>query len=466
MHALRHGLDLLRPGYRFLVVGEDRALADDAQGTELAARLARGFEGELRTGLRVLVAGVGIVGGWAALVPLSAAVVVAGTLVVASNVKRIQHPTGGVVAQISVQDGALVRGGDLLMRLDDTQVRTNLEVIRKQLDELRGRIARLVAERDGDDDLTLPKELASRMGERDVEQLVASEKSLLKARANARQSQKELLHSQIGQHAEQIAGLNAQLKSKAAQLDLISNELQGVQSLYDKHLVPSTRLTALQREAAGLDGERGQLVSRIAETQSKTSDAQLQIIRIDQEFRTEVMKDLREAQDKEAELAERSVAAQDQLDRIDIRAPTSGVVHQLSVHTIGGVIAPAQVVMEVVPVSDDLQIEARLPPRDIDQVRVGQKAQIRLSAFNQRTTPQLDGIVSYVSADLSHDQQTNAAYYTIKATLPEGQIRRLGNLQLVSGMPAELFLKTRSRTMMSYLLRPISDQLKRSFNER
>jgi HlyD family secretion protein len=345
-------------------------------------------------------------------------------------------------------------------------VGANLQVVMKQLDETRVRIARLTAERDGVEEPKLPRELATRTRDKDIEQLIMSENSLFKARASARQSQKELLRGHIGQLGEEIEGLNAQIKSKGTQVDLISSELRGVQTLYDKQLVPLTRLTALQREAARLDGEREQLVSTIAETRSKISEAELQIIRIDQDLRAEVTKDLREAQDKESELTERSVAAQDQMNRIDLRAPTSGVVHQLAVHTIGGVIGPAEVIMEIVPDSDNLQVEARLSPKDIDQVLVGQKTLVRLSAFNQRTTPQLNGVVSYVSADLSHDKQTGAAYYTLRITLPAAELRRLGDLQLVSGMPAELFLQTGSRTMMSYLLKPITDQLQRTFSER
>lgn len=204
---------------------------------------------------------------------------------------------------------------------------------------------------------------------------------------------------------------------------------------------------------------------RIA-AKSKISEAELQIIRIDQDFRTKVMKDLCEAQDKEAELVEKTVAAQDLLRRLDLSAPTSGIIQQLSVHTVGGVISPGEVVMEIVPDSDALQIEARLPPQDIDHVHFGQRRYVRFSAFNQRTTPQLEGVVSYVSADLSRDPRTNAAYYIIRVTLPKKERRRLGNLQLVSGMPAEVLLETGSRTMMSYILKPISDQLQRTFSER
>jgi HlyD family secretion protein len=464
--VVRACLERLGMGYGWLGGQLGAPNAADADGPDLAGRLRRGFQDELRAGLRVLVLGVGIVGGWAVVMPLSAAVMVAGTLVVESDVKKVQHPTGGVIAQILVHDGMHVKEGELVARLNEVQVGANLQVIMKQLDEARMRIARLTAERDGMDEPKLPHELATRTGDKDIEQLIMSENSLFKARASARQSQKELLRGHIGQLGEEIEGLKAQIKSKGTQLDLIASELRGVQSLYDKQLVPLTRLTALQREAARLDGEREQLVSTIAETRSKISEAELQIIRIDQDLRAEVTKDLRESQDKESELTERSVAAQDQMNRIDLRAPTSGVVHQLAVHTIGGVIGPAEVIMEIVPDSDNLQVQARLSPKDIDQVLVGQKTLVRLSAFNQRTTPQLNGVVSYVSADLSHDKQTDAAYYTLRVTLPGAELRRLNDLQLVSGMPAELFLQTGSRTMMSYLLKPITEQMQRTFSER
>jgi HlyD family secretion protein len=438
----------------------------DAPGDSLTSRTGRAFEHELRTGLRVLLAVGLLAGGWIALMPLAGAVVVPGNLVVQSNVKTIQHPTGGVVAEIAVHNGMQVSVGDLLVRLDATQAQASLQMVSKQLDELRARIARLVAERDGLPRPEIPAEMSARVAESNVKTLLTSEASLFKARANARESQKDLLQSRISQLGEEIVGLDAQVGSKEKQLELISGELSGVQDLYDKRLVPLTRLTTLQREAARIEGERGQLTSAIAETKAKVGEARLQIVRLDQDFRTDVVKELGETQGKEAELVERGVAARDLLERIEIRAPTSGVIHQLSVHTIGGVIRAGDAIMEVVPDSDDLQIEARLQPNDIDQVRSGQKAFVRFSAFNQRVTPQLIGTVAYVSADTSHDQQTNAAYFTVRVTLSEDERRRLAGLQLVSGMPAEVFMQTGSRTMMSYLLKPITDQLQRAFVER
>ena len=410
----------------------------------LAFRTRWALDKELRTGLRVLAVACVLGGGWFFFMPLAGAVVVPGNLVVESNVKTIQHPTGGVVADIRVVNGTRVKAGDLLVRLDATQARASLQVVSKQLDELRARIARLAAERDGRARIGFSTELAARSSDETVQTLLASEDALFKARANARQSQRELQRGRIAQLNEEISGLETQVASRAKQLELIQGELGGVQDLYDKHLVPLARLTALQREAARIDGERGQLVSSIAETKSKIGEAELQIVRLDQDFRGEVVKDLGEAQGKEAELTERAVAARDLLDRIEVRAPASGLVHQLAAHTIGGVIRPGDAIMEIVPDREDLQIEARLQPQDIDHVHPGQPAFVRFSAFNQRTTPQLTGSVSYVSADTSHDQQTNAPYFTVRVVLPDEERRRLAGQQLVPGMPAEVFMQTGS----------------------
>jgi membrane fusion protein, type I secretion system len=459
----RRGLTLAKAALAFL---GGRSLDADPAADNFVVRLGLAFEKELRNGLRMLTAVALIVAIWMVAIPLAAAVIVPGNLVVQSNVKTIQHPTGGVVAEIAVHDGMRVKAGDLLLRLDATQARANLRMIDKQLDELRLRIARLTAERDGLPQVDLPRELASRADDDDVKSLLASERSLFKARGNALQSQRELLQSRIAQLGEENAGMDAQLQSKVAQLDLVSRELTGVQDLFDKKLVPLTRLTSLQRESARIDGERGQLLSAQAETKSKVSETKLQIVRVDQDFRTDVVKELGESQGKEAELVERGVAARDLLDRIELRAPTAGVVQQLGVHTIGGVVRAGDQIMEIVPDTDELQVEARLPPTDIDQVRRGDKAFVRFTAFNQRTTPELTGVVSYVAADVSHDQQTNAPYFTVRVTLPDDERRRLSGLQLVPGMPAEIFMQTGSRSMMSYLFKPITDQLHRTFVER
>jgi HlyD family secretion protein len=438
-------------------------------GEGIVMRAGRAFEHELRTGLRALIVVGGLAGGWMVLVPLAGAVVVPGNLVVQSNVKTIQHPTGGVVAEIKADNGKHVAAGDLLLRLDPTQAQASLQTVSKQLDEARAKIARLTAERDGLEQPDFPAALTSRMNEANVRSLVTSETSLFKARLNARQSQKDLLQGRMSQLNDEITGLEAQSVSKTKQIELINGELTGVQDLYDKRLVPLTRLTTLQREAARIDGERGQLVSSIAETKSKIGEAQLQIVKVDQDFRTEVVKDLGDAQAKEGELVEKGIAARDQLDRIEMRAPTAGVIHQLSVHTIGGVIRAGDTVMEIVPDSDDLEVEAHVQPKDIDHVRKGQEAFVRFSAFNQRTTPQVSGQVIFVSADTTMDRSApaaaNSAFYTVRINLSEEERRRLGDVKLIPGMQAEVFMQTGKRTMLSYLFKPITDQLGRAFTE-
>jgi HlyD family secretion protein len=459
---LRASLRALRTHLTWLVSG---GLDDIASSGSFADRIILTHDNQLKAALRVLVLSTAVIGGWVTLVPLSGAVVLPGTLVVESSVKKIQHPNGGVVATIPVQDGMHVSAGTLLVRLDETQVQANEQLVADQLDQVRARIARLVGERDESSGPQLSKPLADRINDPGVAKLVAAETALFNARLTARQGQKQLYQSNIRQFNEQIDGLNAEIQSKTSQIALIGTELTGVQELYAKGLVPLTRMTTLQRESARLEGERAELTATIAATKAKIGQTQLQITQIDQDFRSEVMKDLREAQDKEAELTERNVAATDQLNRTEIRAPTSGIVHQLAVHTIGGVVRPGEVIMEIVPDTDALEIEGHLPPNEIDQVEINQRAFLKFSTLDRQTMPEVAGTVTYISADLSHDEQSNASFYTVKIELPSGERRHLNGMTLVSGMPVEIFLQTGSRTMLSYLFKPITDQFRRMFNE-
>ena len=239
-----------------------------------------------------------------------------------------------------------------------------------------------------------------------------------------------------------------------------------MRDLWRKNLVQIQRVTALERDAARLEGERGSLVSSIAQTKGKITETELQILQIDQDLRTEVGKELAEIRGKIAELVERKVAAEDQLKRIDIRAPQDGMVHQSSVHTVGGVITAGEAIMLIVPQADALTVESKLMPQDIDQVRPGQTAALRFSAFNQRTTPELNGLVTRVSADLTTDQRTGATYYTVRISISDEQVARLGGLKLLPGMPVEAFIQTGERTVVSYLTKPFTDQAARSFRGR
>src|SRR5262249_13994968 len=265
---------------------------------------------------------------------------------------------------------------------------------------------------------------------------------------------------------KEISGLEGQLRSNGKRADITGGELRGVEELLRQKLVTLPRATALQREAAHLDGVEGQLIAQIAETRAKVSEMRLQALQSEETFRSDVMRDLREAEAKEGQLLERHLAARDKLAGNVIRAPAAGTIHDLALHTVGGVVTPAEVLMLLVTDGDTLAIEARLSADKVDQVHVGQAAQVRMSAFNQRTTPELAGIVELVSADVVRDAQSGAAYYSVRIALPVDEGGRLGSLRLIPGMPAEVFLETESRTMLSYLFKPLTDQLSRMFRER
>jgi HlyD family secretion protein len=407
------------------------------------------------------------IGGWAATTEIAGAVVAPGSLVVDTNVKKVQHPTGGVIGELRVRDGDHVKAGDVVVRLDDTQTRANLAIITKSLDELAARQARDEAERDGAKKVVFPPELLARLHDPEVARVVEGERKLFEIRRSAREGQVAQLRERIAQLREQIQGPADQVGAKKREIELIGQELKGVRELWQKNLVQITRVTALERDAARLEGERGSLVSTIAQTKGKITETELQILQIEQDLRTEVGKDLAEIRGKTAELVEKKVAAEDQLKRVDIRAPQDGMVHQLAVHTVGGVITPqGEPIMLIVPEADALTVEARIQPQDIDQVRVGQKAVLRFSAFNQRTTPELNGAVSRVSADVSQDQKTGATYYTIRIAVSEAELARLGGLKLVPGMPVESFIQTGERTVISYLTKPLHDQIMKAWREK
>jgi HlyD family secretion protein len=420
----------------------------------------------LVVGLAVVVVLAGGLGGWASTAEISGALIAQGSIVVDSNVKKVQHPTGGVVGEVRVKDGDTVKAGDVLVRLDDTVTRASLAIVTKGLNGLYARAARLEAERVGADKITFPQSLIDQAGDPEVKAVIDGETKLFEVRGAARVGQKAQLRQRIDQLQEELAGLSAQETAKTQEIELIQKELAGVKELYDKKLVQLSRLTQLERDAARLDGDRGQLIASAAQTKGKITETELQIIQVDKDLTTEVSKDLRETNDKIGEFVERKVTAEDQLRRVDIRAPQDGMVLQSTVHTVGGVITAGDAIMLIVPQTDNLSVEARVNPQDIDQVQIGQKTLLRFSAFNQRTTPELNGIVSRVSPDTTTDQRTGQAYYTIRVSMPPGEIARLGDVHLIPGMPVECFVQTGDRTMLSYLAKPLHDQLMRAFREK
>ncbi len=418
------------------------------------------------TGLVLLVLLVSGVGGWAITSQLVGAVIAPGTLVAESNNKKVQHPTGGIVVDIRVKEGSLVEVGEIVLRLDSTLTNATLGIVRSQLNELLAREARLLAEREGALEIIIPETLSARRGETSVGTAILGEEKLFESRRNARAGLRAQLRERIAQVSEEIRGLSAQFDAKEQEIKLIDEELIGVGELYQKKLITIIRYMQLLREQAKINGEHGMLVADIARARGKVTEIELQIIQIDQDFRTEVLRDLRDAQGKLAELKERHVAAEDQLRRADIRSPQAGTVHQLSVHTIGGVVGQGETIMQVVPRADKLVVEVKVAPQDVDQLVIGSKVTVRIMAGNQRTMPDVAGVLTRISADLTRDSQTNQVYYVVRVSLDEEQVRGLHDLTLVPGMPAEAFIQTQERTPLQYLLGPLSQQIARTFRER
>ncbi len=388
------------------------------------------------------------VAGWASTQSISGAVVTPGQLIVETSVKKVQHPTGGVVGELLVQEGSRVKAGNVVVRLDETQTRADLEVILKGLDENMARRARMDAELSGGE-LKFPASIRDRS-------LMESETNFYRVRRAARDGLKATLQ-------EQIKGLREQIQGKDRELQWIKQELVGVHQLWEKNLVPFTKVVQLERDQARIIGERGTLVATIAATE-------LKILQVDEDMRTDTGREMADVRAKISELMEKRISAEDKLKRVDIRAPQDGIVHQLQVHTVGGVLAPpnaaAEPIMLIVPESDGLVVEAKARPEDVDQLHLGQKARLRFTSFNQRTTPELEGEVSMVSADVTVDPKRDASYYTIRVKFSMEEAKKLGGARLVAGMPVEVFVTTEARNVLSYLIKPLRDQIARTFRER
>lgn len=418
----------------------------------------------LMTGaVALLLLSVGII---SAATDLSGAVIARGTVAVESNVKKVQHSTGGIVGDLLVRDGMMVEAGDLLIRLDDTVVKANVAAITKNLWELTARRTRLEAERDGVEALNFPNELLEAASDPEIDRIVKGETKLLDLRQVALKGQKAQLKERIGQLTEEIQGLTEQSAAKKEEIELIEKELTGLRELRQRDLVPLSRIVALERDATRLKGERGRLISTTAQTKGKISETELQILQLDQDLRSEVAKELADIRAKMSELVERKVAAFDQLQRIDIRSPVRGAIHQLSVHTKGGVVTAGEQIMLIVPDKDSLVIDVQIAPNDIDRVHLGQPATIRFPSLDQRATPEISGTVTRIAADAVQDQKAATSFYPVRIVMDAEAQKNLNGTRLVPGMPADAFIRTSERTILAYILKPLLDQSRHAFRER
>ena len=409
-----------------------------------------------------LVAGFGL---WATLTHISGAIVAQGRIEVERDRQVVQHPDGGVVAEILVKEGARVEAGQTLLRLDGAALRSELTIVEGQLSELTGRTARLAAERDGTD-LAFPAEILT-LAEtsEEVAAQLDGQRRLFQARAATLAEQRELLARRIDQITAQSNGIAAQSAALTRQLALIEQELASQQSLLDKGLAQAGAVLALQREQARLDGQIGELQADLARTEGQVTEIEIQISSLDTERREEATTELRQVGPMVLELAERRRALRDRIDRLEIRAPVAGIVLGLQVTTPRSVLRPAEPLLYVIPQDRPLVITARIAPIHIDEVTVGQAAELVFPAFSARDTPHLTGRVTLVSADALSDPQSGATYYTAELELAEGERARLGDRVLVPGMPVEVFLQTGRRTPLAYLVKPFTDYFAHAFRE-
>lgn len=409
-----------------------------------------------------LVLGIGV---WGLTTKLAGAVIASGTVVVESAVKKVQHQTGGTIGEILVRDGSQVKAGDVVLKLDDTMTRANLQILTKQHDRVVARRARLEAERIGQPSIRFPASLTDRLSDPEVAELVKGEEALFDSRRAALEGQKAQLGARIGQLGEQIVGLKAQKAATDESVTQLSTDLADVRALYKKNLVSMERVGDLQLDTTRMQGEAGRLTAALAETEGRISEIKLQIIQLDEQLRSEVNTDLREAEGQEVELVERMTVAQDQLKKVDIRAPQNGYVQELAVHTVGGVLGPGETAMLVVPDADGLVIDAAISPVSIDDVHPGQPVYIRFSAFDTTTTPVCMGKVERVSADLIRDPRTQTSFYSTRIDLDDEKACLEDTRKLVPGMPAEVHVQTGERSVWSYLMKPLTDQIARAFKQ-
>jgi len=419
-----------------------------------------------RLGLFFLLLLVGGIGGWAAFASLQGAVIASAQITVKANLKRVQHLEGGIVSEILVKDGDKVEAGQTVLRLDTTKDGANLASLDANLNELLSRRARLTAERDKKQTIIFPKALLEKSKTNTaIKRILNGQTNLLMARHASLEGQTSQLKQRTEQLNEAIKGLAAQVRSKESQLNFIRKELTDLQSLQDKGLVPQNRILALQREEARLQGEAGELVASTARTKVQISETEIQILQVQKDHLSSILTELRETTTQANQLTEQRTALADKLKRMTIIAPKSGIIHQLAVHTIGGVVAPGDPVLMIVPQNSEMIFTARVNPQDIDQVFKGQKANVHLSAFDQRTTPEVTGVVTLVSADATQDQPNTPPYYKVLVELPKDQLARLKGKELVPGMNAEVFIQTKSRLVFEYLLQPLTDQIRRTMRE-
>lgn len=422
-----------------------------------------------RHGLLGSVAMIALVGGlgfWAAITPLSGAVVAGGSVVVDGGVRRVQHQEGGIVREILVRNDAEVEAGQTLIVLDGTSVAANMAVIEAQLGEAYIRQVRLLAEAANTTIMEWTPKLEALPNIEHNRALFAAEDRLRVSRAASLSTQMAQLGEQIIQLENQVAGLHAQRDAVAAQTGILNEQLERLSALLSQGLVEASRVSDLRRQIAQLDGESARIATEIARGNAATSERRLQVSQVQESYQSEVLGQLQETGQEIAELEQQRVAAQDRLDRLVIRAPITGIVHQMQVATLGGIASAGETLMQIVPQDDEIMVDVRIDPLDIDKLAAEQTVTLRLSSFNSRSTPELLGLVDRISPDLTRDAASGTQFYVVRVRLPGDELERLPETaRLIPGMPVEAFFATGDKTVLTYLAKPVMDQLALAFRE-
>lgn len=412
----------------------------------------------------VLVLGLLI---WSMVATIYGAVLAAGTVRVENNSKEIRRLDAGVIRQILVQEGQRVRRGQVLIRFDDVQPQAIVQVYQAAADSAYAQAARFRAEAAKAGDVDFPPDLLRRSGDPQVAALIAGQRNLFASRVMLYRSQADVLRAQMGQVQNQIIGLRAQVAATEGQASLIGDELAGVRELNQQGYAPKSRLLALQRNAVALQGQRGSLVSDIARAAQAIGETRIQLAQLDEKRQTEAAEGLRTAQAQITEAEPKLRAVLDTLGQVEVRAPVDGYVFNLTQFTEGGVAGAGERLMEIVPVNTQLIITARVRPQDISDVKVGMPTKVTLTAYNPRTTPQIEGRVILVSADAAVDEKSRESYYVVQVRVAPGELARAGHgVRLAPGMPAQVAIVTGQRTIMDYLLGPLTESMQTSLRER
>jgi HlyD family secretion protein len=431
----------------------------------MATNTKKSMRNTLFAGHVSILAMLGIFGGWAAMTDINGAVIAHATIVAESYSKRIQHREGGIVSKILVKDGDLVTEGQPLIVLDPTDVKAELGIVEGSLDELLIKKARLESERDGTGKIILPVELDARKDSKRISDILLGQQKLMQSTADSTEGKLSQLKQQVAQLNEQISGIEAQLKAKKAQAEFVAKELANLKKLQAKGLVPNNRVLSVEGEKARLEGEDGELRASKAAALNRIGEVELRALQMKEDLRTQALTELRDVETKISEFQERRVALSSRMARTTITSPITGTVYQSALHTEGGVAAPGETLMSIVPEGDDLVLQAQVSPNDIDQIHIGQAAQVKFPSFNSRTTPEIWAEVQQVAADVARVDASTPPFYAVRIIISAKELKRLGDNKLKPGMNAEAFIQTGARSPMSYLVKPLVDQITHAFRE-